>query len=432
MNRFFNIAIAIAVSSFIATNFYLLFSDKSVISKSLYVGEYEPMIAKDYQEKMPKQTLVAPLEAYTVYIEDEEAVNSWLVTEGDVVTVGQELALLKTDRAQGERELWEAERQALLDQETDLNSMIRELSSARSKANTNNSSNVNRRDGVAELEGKTTIEIGLDIGFTVDVTQEGSYSQAVSAIEQQLADVSRQLVVVDAQLSQNPSSPALISPTEGVVSNVTRHGTQLSVEINSLQKVLVTYMKDNEWLDLAEGQQVNILGEGIEEEAEGTILSISTVPAQKDDYLHTYKKLDVKEAQNPLAYYEVRILPEEELEEVPFANNAQAVIITDEAFDAVAIKNKWLQWVDEDSTTATILDQTGKAAVVTATTPFTLKKRAVITDGVNPGDFALYKPALRDYEYTPEIMLSFPMEMPAKKDWKAFGWRNYLEAMIIK
>ena len=349
MNRFLNIAIAIAVSSFIATNFYLLFSEKSVISKSLYVGEYEPMIAKDYQEKMPKQTLVAPLEAYTVYIEDEEAVNSWLVTEGDVVTVGQELALLKTDRAQGERELWEAERQALLDQEMDLNSMIRELSSARSNANTNNSSNVNRRDGVAELEGKTTIEIGLDIGFTVDVTQEGSYSQAVSAIEQQLADVSRQLVVVDAQLSQNPSSPALISPTEGVVSNVTRHGTQLSVEINSLQKVLVTYMKDNEWLDVAEGQQVNILGEGIEEEAEGTILSISTVPAQKDDYLHTYKKLDVKEAQNPLAYYEVRILPEEELEEVPFANNAQAVIITDEAFDAVAIKNKWLQQVDEDS-----------------------------------------------------------------------------------
>ena len=432
MNRFSNIAVAIAVSCFLATNFYLLFSEKSVIPKSLHVHEYERMTAKDYSEKLSKKTLVAPLEKYTVYVKEEEAVNAWLVWEGHTVTVGQELALLNTDYAESERELWEAEHKALLQQQTELNNMITELSSARSQADSNSTSNVDRQDGVTEIEGRTKIELGLNVGFTVDVTQEGSYSQAVAAVEQQLTDISRQITVVEAQLAQDPSSRALISPVEGIVSNVTRHGSTLSVDIFSTEKVLITYAKDNEWQEVEEGQQVKLQGEGIEEVVEGTILSVSEVPAKDDESLSTYKKLDPQEAKNPLAYYEIRILPEGELEGIPFASNIDATVITGEAFDAVPINEKWLHNLDGKSVVATIIDQSGKPSVVTATTPFSLKKHAIITDGVNAGDIVLYKPSLRDYEHPPHIFLSFPEYMPTKKEWKSYGWRNYLEAMIMK
>lgn len=432
MSRFRNIAIAIAVSCFLATNFYLLFSEKTVIPKSLHVHEYERMKAEDYSKKLSKKTLVAPLETYTVYVNEEEAVNTWLVWEGHNVTVGQELALLNTEHAEGERELWEVEREALLQQETELNNMITELSTARSEAKSNSTSNVDRNDGITEIEGRTTIEVGLNIGFTVDVTQEGSYSQAVTAVEQQLADVSRQLTVVEAQLAQNPSNRALISPVEGVVSDVTRHGSALSVDIYSTQKVLVTYAKDNEWQEIEEGQQVKIQAEGMDGTVEGTILSVSEVPAKADESLSAYKKLDTKEAKNPLAYYEIRIIPEDELEASPFASNIDATVITDEAFDAVPINEKWLYNVDKESADATVIDQFGKPKAVTTTAPFSLKKHAIVTDGVHSGDIVLNNSSLRDYEHAPHIFLSFPMYMPTKKEWKSYGWRNYLEAMILK
>ncbi len=432
MNKYFNIAVSIAVSAFLATNFYLLFSDKSIITKSVYVNEYERLPAKDYQENLTKQAFVAPLETYTVYLEEEEAVNSWLVEEGDVVTVGQELALLNTERAEGERELWEAEYEALLEQEIDLNQMISDLESARSKAKSNQTSNVKHNDGVKEIQGKTTIEIGVDVGFTVDVTEEGSYSQAIAAVEQQLAEVNRQLVVLDAQLMQDPSNPALISPAEGVVSNVTRHSDRLFIDIYSEQKVLVTYIKDDEWQEVEEGQQVNIHGTGIVETTEGTVLSVSTVAANPSDLLATYKELDIEAAENPLAYYEVRILPDEELVSVHFAKNAETVITTDEAFGAVAINELWLYPIDEDTREAAILDEAGRAKIVKATTPFTLEEYAIVTAGVAPKDVVLGKLSLREYDYAPHVILQFPSELPKKKEWKAFGWRNYVKAMFVK
>ena len=47
------------------------------------------------------------MESYTVYVGSDNAVESWLVTEGDEVFAGHELALLNTERADGQRNTWE-------------------------------------------------------------------------------------------------------------------------------------------------------------------------------------------------------------------------------------------------------------------------------------------------------------------------------------
>ena len=146
--------------------------------------------------------------------------------------------------------------------------------------------------------------------------QEGSYAQAIAAAEQQLTDISRQLVVVDAQLGQNPSRPAVISPVDGVVSNITRLGSTLAVDIFSTQKIVTTYAKDNEWKRIEVNDRVLLQADGIGGAEEGTVLSVSAVPMKNDPLLDAYKKLDPVDATNPLAYYEVRISTDAELSTV--------------------------------------------------------------------------------------------------------------------
>ena len=135
---------------------------------------------------------------------------------------------------------------------------------------------------MTETDGKTTIEFGLDVDFTVDVTQEGSYAQAIAAAEQQLTDIARQLVVVDAQLGQDSARPALISPVDGVVSNITRLGSTLAVDIYSTQKIVTTYAKDNEWKKIEVNDRVLLQADGIGGAEEGTVLSVSAIPTKNE------------------------------------------------------------------------------------------------------------------------------------------------------
>ena len=142
MYKFLNIAVAIGVSALLATNLYLLFSEKTVIPKSIYVNKYERLTTADYSEELSKEAFIAPMETYTVYIGSDDAVESWLVTEGDEVYASDELALLNTERADGQRNTWEAERTALLQQEDEVRDLLSDLSSESSKAKSASSSKV--------------------------------------------------------------------------------------------------------------------------------------------------------------------------------------------------------------------------------------------------------------------------------------------------
>lgn len=432
MNKLVNIAIAVVVSAFIATNFYLLFSDKSVIAKSVYVNEYERLTPDDFTEEKPKEALVVPAQTYTVYVGQDETVESWLVTEGDSVFLGEELALLNTERADLNREVIEAQYDGLIEQKNDLESMIGDLTSERSASTSTTSSNINRNDGITELADKTTIELGLDVNFSVDVTQEGYYTEAIASAEQGLADVARQLVVVEAQLAQDPSNPALISPTDGVVSKVIRTGTTLAIDIFSSQKEMITYAKDHEWQEIETGDRVLLQGEGIEPGEEGTVSSVSTIHAEKNDLLATYKKLDKDKSMNPLSYYEVRIQPDSELASIPFSQNVNAVIITNEVFSATSLNEKWLRKNTEESAQGTIITELGRASVVEVVTPFTWRNRAIVTSGLQSDDIAINDRSVGGYDYEPRVYMPMPSYMPTKKEWKSFGWKNYVRHLIVK
>ena len=109
MNKRVSITVAIIVSLFIAVNVHLLYSKKSTVSKSLYVHQYERMTPGHHDEEIPKEGLVTPEQIYTVYVGDDEVISSWLVKEGDPVQVGDEIALLQTERAESQLAAWTAE-----------------------------------------------------------------------------------------------------------------------------------------------------------------------------------------------------------------------------------------------------------------------------------------------------------------------------------
>lgn len=432
MNKYVNISIAFVVSSFLAINIYLLFGEKSVIPKSVYVSNYEQMTIDDFREEMPKEALISPLETHTVYAGSEDDVESWVVSEGDTVGVGDELALLNTERADGEQELLSAEHKALQQQERDLQTMLADLLSDQSTAESISSSTVDREENITEIDGETTIELGLDVNFTVDVTQEGSYAQAITAVEQQLTEVTQKIAVVAAQLVQDPLHPALLSIIEGTVSNVTRSGAKLSVDIYSPERIAVTYAKDNEWLEIEEGDRVLLQGTGLDEVIEGHVFSVSEIPVKKTKLSEAYKTLDPKKADNPLAYYEVQIITDDELENVPYGNNVNALVITNEAIDATSLNEDWIRRIDDETAKVMIMESSGKAVEEIVETPFIYNGRAVVTDGLELGQIAIHSPRLKNYDEPTKIFLPMPTYMPTTVEWRTFGWRNYLEHILVK
>lgn len=423
MNKLGNIAVAIVISCFIAANAILLFSEKSVIPKTVYVDEYEQLTAGNYTEELPKEAFVAPTTSSMVYIANEETVEEWLVKEGDGVTMGQEIASLNTARSDEQRAVWESERQALQSQESELESKISELESERSRAAANNRTSANATETTGSGDSETAVNVDVD----VNVSDEGAYAGAIAALEKELSNVQRQLAVVDSQLSQDGSNAAILSPVDGVVAKIHKLGEQLAVEIYSSNRNLLTFAVGEEWQDIKAQYRVLIQADGMDKAVEGTVESVSLVPAPSNEWVDAYKKVAEDKEKNPLAYYEVRIFPNEPIEALPFANNANVSIIVNEAKEAVSVKARWLDDRFKEEAVATVINEDGYAVRKKVLVPFDYQNRAVVVEGLSIGDLAVNHDDLDEYPYAPSVFFPMPTEMPSWSSWKTFGWKNYVK-----
>lgn len=431
MFKWMNIAISIGVSAFLAVNIYLLFSDKSVIPKSVYVDRYERMTTDDHRLDIPKEGFVAPQEIYTVYVGDDETIDTWLVQEGDQVVVGDEIVTLQTERAQGQRQIWETEEEALRQQQTVLNKTLSDLQYEREKSKSTSSSNVNRSDNASKSTEDTNVEVGLSVDVQVDVKQEGAFAQGIAAAEQELADVERQLTVVQAQLAQDGLKPALVSPVEGSVAKITKRGETLAIDIYSSQQVIVTYAINDEWQLIENGDRALIKAEGMDQPFDATVVAVSPVYAQQSEWLDAYKAVDKTSVKNPLAYYEVRLLTDANMQTTPFGNRTNAVVTVAEALDSISMKEHWIDNLHRDETTIWRLDDNGRASKSEVRVAFKTNARAVITEGLQLGDVVLYDTDLHQYTYAPKVFLPLKVShFPSKSEWKTVGMKNYAKYLF--
>lgn len=419
MNKWLTIGISIVVSTFIGANAILIYSDKSQISRTFYVSEYNVVHENTYAQELEKEAVVVPTNEITVTI-DVEAIGDFVVMEGDTVEEGTDLATLRTDSAEDQRLLWETEQQAFMQEQSELHTIISDLESERSRADSSSS-------GDGQATGGTADEI-VDVNVQVDVnvTQDGNFAHGIAEAKQKLAEVERKLQIVDAQLAQDSSELSLLSPISGTVSTIEERNGKYFIHLYANEKSVITYVKESEWHDIQEGQLVKNYSTHREGVVEGSVLSKTQVPANASKWLTAYEQFEHK-TDEPV--YEVRVQLTEQLESLPFAANLNSVIITNHVENAVQIKSNWL--LNRSKKVAEVYTLTGDGKIVRTpvTVPFDLKQHAILSEGLSNGTVVLNADQKTD---DAEVFLPFPIDLPTWNSIKSVSWKDYVKYLTYK
>lgn len=426
------IGLSVAITAFLAINAILLFSDKSIVPKKIYVNEYERTYTSSYTEKLPKEAITGPLAATEIFIQDSDAIEQWIINEGDYVEAGTELALLNEAESEEQRAIWEAEEDALNDELSEVRTVLRDLESAQSRQSRPTTGSSTNRDTTTTASGDT-VELDVNVQLEVEVPQDGSYAAGVAEAEQRIAALETQLAVVEAQLEQNTAKPALISPIEGVVGKIDAGSMPMSIEIYSSEKLFMTYVIEEEWLEVNVDDRVFLHVDGIAQAMPGKVLRKSQLPADNSKWLDAYRALDPVDQNNPIAIYEVLIMTEEPITDaVPYGKTANASIIVNEAADAVALKDAWIFDRYNGTGNVFMLNEEGRAEAVPVTIAFDLDGKAVLSEGVAPGATVIDSEILRQFAFAPQAFLPFPSIQPDIEHAKNTNWRRYVEYLLAR
>ncbi|MFD1031834.1 efflux RND transporter periplasmic adaptor subunit [Metaplanococcus flavidus] len=432
VNKYFAIGLSIAITAFLAANAILLFSDKSLVPKKVYISEYERVYTSNYTEKLAKEAVTAPLGATEIFIQDSEAVDQWIINEGDYVEAGTELALLNESESEEQRAIWEAQETALRTELLEVQNAVRDLETARSRQSGSSSDSSTDRDTVTNEDGDT-VELDVNVSLDVEVPQDGSYAAGIAEAEQRLAAIETELAVVEAQLAQNTATPALISPVEGIVGKIDAGSQPMSIEIYSSEKLFMTYVIEKEWLEVNAEDRVFVHVDGIPEAMPARVHSVSELPADNSKWLEAYRALDPVDQANPIAIYEVLIMTEEPITDaVPYGKTANTSIIINEATDAVALKDDWIFDRYDGTGNVFALDQDGYAVDMPISIAFGLDGKAILSDGVQAGATVVDNDLLREFGSAPMTFLPFPSIQPDMEHAKNTYWRKYVEYLLAR
>ncbi|ARK22243.1 hypothetical protein [Sporosarcina ureae] len=251
-----NIIVTVLVTAFLALNMLLMFDEKSVIPKAQYVSEYERLAADDYKKELDKEGFISPKELQTIYLKDDQTIDSWLVQEGETVDFGTELASLKMDHIDSKRNELESELSALQNQSSSISQTISNLEYDKSSAggSKNDSDYYDTND-------EKKVRVNLNVG--IEVKGDGTFAQAIAEAERDLAEVQKKIALVEAKLAEVPNESALTSPVNGYVVAIKRDSESPSIDIYSTDQTIVTYVLDNEWPNVETGAPVTIQHDSI-------------------------------------------------------------------------------------------------------------------------------------------------------------------------
>lgn len=374
---------SLIVSLFIGWNFYLLYGKESVIPKIAYVSTYEVVKEDEYERHFKNDGLVVPEEIVTMYMSEEDAIDQWLVKEGDEVEAGDELVLLQTERMEGMVETWTAERDALMKQRDTVSSTVSYLEKERKNA-TYNTSDTNS----TKANQDTNVE--LNVNMAIDVHQDGAFAQAIAEAERELANIERQLTVLEHQINQSSIRPAIISPVDGIVAELRKHEIRPSLDVYSTETQVATYVTEKEWESIEAGDQSTVHFGKYEEKAEGSIALRSLIPALESRTFEAYQAFDQRAKKNPLDFYEVRVALETAPPSVPFGKKVSVDVTTDYTPSAIGVPEKWYKREKKDRGMIQRITTSGKVVPLEVESEFVSDdKRVVLRDGLYDHDVVI-------------------------------------------
>ena len=419
MRKWVTIGIAVVVSTFIAANAILLFSEKSKLTRTYYVHEFDRVHESTYAQELEKESVVVPVNEVTVTV-DVEVVTDFTVVPGDVVQQGIELVQLKTEAADNQRMIWEAEQQAYMAEQTQLQQIISSLESEQAGASTNFSDIDTSTGSVGDEE--TSVNVQVD----VNVSPEGQFSQAIAEAQQKLAEVDRKLQIISTQLSQESSELAILSPIDGNVASIEEREGLYFITIYTNEKTVRTFANETEWHDIQEGQQVINSSSHQEGVVEGSVFAKSQIPADHSKWLLAYEQYNNKK-EEPL--YEVQIQLNDQIDALPYAATINSVIHTNEAENAVRVKSEWLLDRIKENAEVYTLTEEGKIIRTPVVAPFDLKQYTILSEGLESEAIVLNEESKINGS---PAFLPFPMDLPTWNSIKAVGWKDYLKYLTYE
>ena len=419
-------------------NCVIVFKDNSAIARSYYIYEYERVALEQQRAYLEKEAMIIPQEEIRITAE-ANALSQISVRPGQKITADEEIAAYKTEEATQEQSKLQSEVNAYEIELTTLEGILRRLEAE----------DINNPITTIDSE-----RIDDELSITVETKGlQGSPVEAIASVEKQIAEVERNISILEDQIADLNFSNVLSSPIDGVIGEVLEESGTITFIIYTDEKNLITYVSEQEWEKVAENQSVELNQSIFENEVEsesitndeemssleeeqgeiiGAVIEKQTIPAASTLWYTEMQK--VVEMPPPISF-EVRVDLNGELVKKPYASLTNAKIIINETPSAYRVNKDWLltkkisdDTVTKEATFIFSIDTDGKIRTSLVDVAFEDNGEAILTSGLSNGNIVIYS------QYKKEASNAFfpmPFETPSKAALKELDWKHYAKYMIF-
>lgn len=421
--RLYIIGLSIAITAFVAANAILVFKEDSIVARNYYIEDHVRVAEGDYKRELEKEAVAVPTTSFSLTVNRED-LKDVLVEQGDTVTNGQPIATLDTTDTDQQRAEWDARSGAYETELRDLNAVLSTLRTAKSRSgSTSSTSGSSTGRGNANDE---IVDVTVNANVDVEISEDATYDSAMAAIEEKIAEVERELVVVDAQLTSTSEAPEFVSPIDGVVEKVEEYETQVIVHVTPNEATLVTFVEEKNWHEIELTQPVQAYSTHLAKFYAAETAGKGTVPVTDNRWKEIHGQF---EEQPDLPLYEVQITPAETLTDLPFGANVNVTITIDEATGAMRLRDDWTIVRDLEYAEIYSISQQGTIGRIPVTIAFDMPETQsiIVNDGLVNGQVVIDDTFRRN---NAPAFLPHPFELPSWESVKALGWRDYLAFLL--
>lgn len=438
-NRRIWIGTGILLLAVIIMNCITIFKDDSKIARSYYISEYERVALEQQRGYLEKEAMIVPEEEIRITA-DANALSQISVRPGQKISMDEIIASYKTDEI--------AQEQSKLQSEID--AYERELDTLEGILGRLEAQDI--EDPFTSIDSE---QVGDELSVIVEteITQ-GSPLEAIATIQKQIAEVERNIEILQDRISELSFSNVLSSPIDGVIGEVIEENGIITFVMYTDEKNLITYISEQEWEQVMENQSVeleqsliereaesvlqadsediNLLEENLDEELLGHVVEKQDIPAT--DSLWFKEMAKVAEMPEPLSF-EVRVDLDSPILNKPYASLTSAKIIINEASNALRVKNDWIvekNVTTEEETTKVkyiySIDEDGKIRTNEVKVAFEDKGETILTSNLTNGQIIFHD---RVKDELSNAFFPMPFEIPSKFILQQLDWKQYAKYIIF-
>lgn len=429
---------SILLLALLVINCMTVFGENSKIVRSYSITDYEKVKLKQQRAYLEKEAMVVPKEEIRITA-DADSLSQISVRPGQKIRLNEEIAAYKTDEATQEQSKLQFEVNAYESELSTLESILSRLEV------------LDVEDPITTIDSE---QLDEELSVTVETEiSQGSPLEAIASVQKEIAEVERNIDILNDQIAELSFSNVLSSPVDGVIGDINEENGAITFTIYTNEKNLITFVSEKDWEQVEENQFVELnqsiiesdhgseniasvedtssLAEN-EDELLGVIIEKQTIPAKDSLW---YKEMEkVTDMPEPLTF-EVRIDLDGAITDKPYASLTKAKIIINEVPSAFRVNKDWL--VTKEVTVDTekreekfiySINDDGKIQTTVVNEAFEDQGKAILTSSL-PNDSIIFHDQVKN-----ELSNAFfpiPLQIPSKASLKSLHWKQYAKYLIF-